>query len=69
MLGEESVSWWRDIVARVPAPPTRPAYDDIIADPTGALWLRSAVAANWRGRIEAVGSLPLPYLTRCCNSV
>ena len=50
MLDEESVSWWRDIVARVPAPPTRPAYDDIIADPTGALWLRP-----FRGRSELEG--------------
>ena len=50
MLGEESVSWWRDIVAQVPAPSTRPAYDDIIADPTGALWLRP-----FRGRSELEG--------------
>ena len=52
MLDEESVSWWRDIVARVPAPPTRPAYDDIIADPTA---LSGPLPRSQRGAGDVAG--------------
>ena len=29
----------------VPAPPTRPAYSDLLVDPAGAIWLRPYVGA------------------------
>lgn len=35
----------RDGLERVPAPATRPAFSDLLVDPTGAIWLRPYVGA------------------------
>ena len=50
MLGDDPPSWWRQTVADIPAPPTRPAYDGLFTDPSGAVWLRP-----FRGRSEQEG--------------
>ena len=50
MLGDDPPSWWRRTVDDIPAPSTRPAYDGLFADPSGAVWLRP-----FRGRSEQEG--------------
>ncbi len=46
-LGDNPSSTRREVAARTPSSGTRPAYDDIIVDPAGALWL-----LQFRGRTE-----------------
>ena len=48
LLSRRSSSLWRQVAENTPASGTRPAYDEIIVDPSGALWLR-----RYRGRSEA----------------
>ncbi len=50
MLGDDPPAWWRSTVADIPAPSTRPAYDGLLTDPSGAVWLRP-----FRGRTEQEG--------------
>ena len=50
MLGDDPPSWFRQVIERVPAPATRPAYGGLFVDPSGALWLRP-----FRGRSEQGG--------------
>ncbi len=50
MLGDDPPAWWRSTVADIPAPSTRPAYDGLFTDPSGAVWLRP-----FRGRSEQEG--------------
>ena len=50
MLGDDPPSWFRQVIERVPAPATRPAYGGLFVDPSGALWLRP-----FRGRSEQAG--------------
>ena len=38
----------REAVASMPAPGTRPAFSDLLVDPTGAIWLRPHVGAGER---------------------
>ncbi len=47
MLGDDPPAWWERTVADIPAPSTRPAYDGLLVDPSGAVWLRP-----FRGRSE-----------------
>lgn len=47
MLGDDPPDWWERTVADIPAPSTRPAYDGLLVDPSGAVWLRP-----FRGRSE-----------------
>lgn len=50
ILGDDPPSWWERTVADIPAPSTRPAYDGLFTDPSGAVWLRP-----FRGRTEQKG--------------
>ena len=45
--GRSSSSRFHEVAERTPPSGNRPAYDDIIVDPSGALWLR-----QYRGRTE-----------------
>ena len=48
--GRSSSSRFHEVAERTPPSGNRPAYDDIIVDPSGALWLR-----QYRGRTERAG--------------
>ena len=48
LLSKRSSSLWRQVAENTPASGTRPAYDEMIVDPWGALWLR-----QYRGLGEA----------------
>lgn len=50
LLGDDAPPWWQATVAEIPAPSTRPAYDGLFTDPSGAVWLRP-----FRGRSEQEG--------------
>lgn len=43
----------RQAIEEMPSPTTRPAYDRMIVDPTGAVWLRHFVAQSEQGGPEA----------------
>ncbi len=75
-LGANSPAWLRDLVERLPAPATRPAYGDLEVDPEGYVWAGEHQGVRARRALEArqwkvfapngewLGSVELPARVR-----
>ena len=51
-LGVPIPPQYREMTELLPSPETRPAYADLLVDPTGAVWLRPFLGASERGGPE-----------------
>jgi hypothetical protein len=51
----------REILMRIPAPATMPAFRELLADPTGAVWAVTSPAGEAVTVLEGIDSLGRPF--------